>query len=271
MFPLGQKLQDRLLNPVPRSRRASASASTSDNERTHRVENPTGTGTRDPQQRARPLSVPLFSPGSGTYAYAEVSPQKQALGDLGHRPSGAASLQWTSSNLKTAQFVANGHNKDVKDATITKRTTNRIEQTRDRFVKQGGVQPDSSTFTAVVFAQRWLGKLRLQDPHPITRKLQQASQTSYQQQKFIPETQIREIVRDEVIQDELFKANKSIGKPSRMLKAPVVSQDYASYRKILAILFLMKRPSKIRRFVKAGLCDNHLPFKKAQHPDERRV
>ncbi|CAN9243956.1 unnamed protein product [Alternaria alternata] len=231
MYPLGQKLQEKLLNPVPRSRH-----------------NPTGTATRDPQPKARPLSVPLFSQG-----------------DLVHRPSGAASLRWSSSSLKTAQSVADGYTKEVRDFNIARGTAEKIEQTKDSFVKQRHAQPDSGTFTAVVLAQRWLGRLRLQDPHPMTRKLQQASQTSYRQQKFIPESQIRDIVRDEVIQAELSKSNKSVGKPSRMLKAPVVSKNYESYRKILAILYLMKRPSKIRLFVKAGLCDDQLPFKKAQH------
>ncbi|CAN9095128.1 unnamed protein product [Alternaria alternata] len=231
MYPLGQKLQEKLLNPVPRSRH-----------------NPTGTATRDPQPKARPLSVPLFSQG-----------------DLVHRPSGAASLRWSSSSLKTAQSVADGYTKEVRDFNIARGTAEKIEQTKDSFVKQRHAQPDSGTFTAVVLAQRWLGRLRLQDPHPMTRKLQQASQTSYRQQKFIPESQIRDIVQDEVIQAELSKSNKSVGKPSRMLKAPVVSKNYESYRKILAILYLMKRPSKIRLFVKAGLCDDQLPFKKAQH------
>ncbi|KAH8640825.1 hypothetical protein IG631_03766 [Alternaria alternata] len=249
MYPLGQKLQEKLLNPVPRSRRASASASTSNKERAHRVDNPTGTATR----------------GSDTYAYAKFSPLTRPLGDLVHRPSGAASLRWSSSSLKTAQSVADSYTKEVRDFNIARGTAEKIEQTKDSFVKQRHAQPDSGTFTAVVLAQRWLGRLRLQDPHPMTRKLQQASQTSYRQQKFIPESQIRDIVRDEVIQAELSKSNKSIGKPSRMLKAPVVSKNYESYRKILAILYLMKRPSKIRLFVKAGLCDDQLPFKKAQH------
>ncbi|CAN9083314.1 unnamed protein product [Alternaria alternata] len=248
MYPLGQKLQEKLLNPVPRSRH-----------------NPTGTATRDPQPKARPLSVPLFSQGSDTYAYAKFSPLTRPLGDLVHRPSGAASLRWSSSSLKTAQSVADGYTKEVRDFNIARGTAEKIEQTKDSFVKQRHAQPDSGTFTAVVLAQRWLGRLRLQDPHPMTRKLQQASQTSYRQQKFIPESQIRDIVRDEVIQAELSKSNKSVGKPSRMLKAPVVSKNYESYRKILAILYLMKRPSKIRLFVKAGLCDDQLPFKKAQH------
>ncbi|CAN9267879.1 unnamed protein product [Alternaria alternata] len=248
MYPLGQKLQERLLNPVPRSRH-----------------NPTGTATRDPQPKARPLSVPLFSQGSDTYAYAKFSPLTKPSGDLAHRPSGAASSRWSSSSLKTAQSVADGYTKEVRDVDITRGTAEKIEQTKDSFVKQRHAQPDSGTFIAVVLAQRWLGRLRLQDPHPMTRKLQQASQTSYRQQKFIPESQIRDIVRDEVIQAELSKSNKSIGKPSRMLKAPVVSNNYESYRRILAILYLMKRPSKIRLFVKAGLCDDQLPFKKAQH------
>ena len=42
--------------------------------------------------------------------------------------------------------------------------------------------------------------------------------------------------------------------------APIVAEECASYRKILAILHLMKRPSKIRLFVKSGVCDSDLPL-----------
>jgi hypothetical protein len=212
------------------------------------------------------MSVPLFGSGSDTYAYVGVSSQTTASGDLARGPSGAATLRWSSSDLKTAPSASNGHIKDTKDAIISRRTAGKTEQTKASSLKQRHVQPDSGTFTAVVLAQRWLAKLGLQDPHPMTRKLQQASQSSYHLRKFIPESQIQQIVQDQVIQAELYKSNKSIGKPSRMLKAPVVSKDYASYRKILAILYLIKRPSKIRMFVKVGLRDCHLPLKKTQHP-----
>lgn len=100
----------------------------------------------------------------------------------------------------------------------------------------------------------------------ILELLLNASVWSYYQQKFIPEQQIRNIVRDEVIQAELHRSNRPIGKPWRILKAPIVTEAYGSYRRVMTILFLMKRPSKIRLFVKSGLRDDHLPFKKTELP-----
>jgi hypothetical protein len=46
MFPLGQKLQERLRSPELRSRRASVSAYASSNERARVVNDPTNTGNR---------------------------------------------------------------------------------------------------------------------------------------------------------------------------------------------------------------------------------
>jgi hypothetical protein len=101
---------------------------------------------------------------------------------------------------------------------------------------------------------------------PIPELLLNASVISYYQLRFIPERQIWNIVRDDVIQAELHRSNRPVGKPWRILKAPIVTEAYGSYKRVMTILFLMKRPSKIRLFVKSGLRDDHLPFKKTQLP-----
>jgi hypothetical protein len=223
----------------------------------------------DPQSRVRPVSVPLFKFSPDSYASTEGSKKTVSRG-LAHRSSDATSLPCSSSDVKTGPFAPDGHPNEVKDrhdgTTIAKLAAEKRAQKKDFSLKQQYIQSNFGTFAAIVLAQRWLGKLRLQNPHPITSELQQASEISYHQRRFIPESRIRDIVRDEVIQAELSKSNKPMYKPSRMMRAPVVAKDYALYRKILAILYLMKRPSKIRLFVKSGVCDKHLPLKEIQHP-----
>jgi hypothetical protein len=212
--------------------------------------------------------VPLFQ--SGPDVYAEVKSQAKVPGDLDHRSSKPATLRYNSSILEIDQVPPNTPANDFKnrhDGRVRiSRKILRTEQTKDIPLKQEYMRSDAGAFATVVLAQRWLGKLRLQYPHPMTRNLQQASETSYDLHKFIPDSRVRDIIRDKDIQTELSKSNKSMRKPTRMLKTPVVPENYASYRKILAILYLMKRPSKIRLFVRSRLCDDHLPLKKTLDP-----
>jgi len=221
------------------------------------------------------VSVPLFERGPNTSAYTGSSSQATVSKELDHQSLDLTTVRYTSENLKTARVPPDTHGEHVKGEhdgrALTRWTSGKIlpkAQTKDLQVKQKYQHSDAGTFATVVLAQRWLSRLQLQYTHPITRSLQQASEISYRQQRFIPESRIRDIVHEKVVQTNLFKSHSTMGKPSRTLQTMVIPGDYMSYRKILAILYLMKRPSKIRLFVQSGLCDEHLPLKKIQGPKD---
>ncbi|USP72903.1 uncharacterized protein yc1106_00177 [Curvularia clavata] len=75
---------------------------------------------------------------------------------------------------------------------------------------------------------------------------------------FIPDKKLREIVTAETVCAELKKSNYS--NLRRIHARPVTVEDGGEYQKILAILYLIKLPSKIRKFVKYGVCDKDLPL-----------
>ncbi|KAM7205422.1 kinase-like domain containing protein, partial [Naviculisporaceae sp. PSN 640] len=104
--------------------------------------------------------------------------------------------------------------------------------------------------------------------------------------EFFPEGQISRIVNEDAVKAELRELQNSLGKRIRNLALglgpPIgleeerLDQDAAricgasaacgldakpkSFRKILAILLLIDRPSRIRQFVEEGVCDDNLPL-----------
>lgn len=68
--------------------------------------------------------------------------------------------------------------------------------------------------------------------------------------KFLPEQKIYELVDPKAVSLEL----------KRSRKGPLGTQTPEKFCKILAILYLLNLPTKIRLFVLSGVCDEHLPF-----------
>jgi hypothetical protein len=100
----------------------------------------------------------------------------------------------------------------------------------------------------------------------ITKKLRKATVRSYHYHtKFLPKSQLKEIVTDAAVQFELFKPNNSVTKIWTKSKAPQHPKWNESYQKIFAILCLMKRTSKLKYFVEVGVCDAHLPLDKVSY------
>ncbi|KAF2011918.1 kinase-like protein [Aaosphaeria arxii CBS 175.79] len=84
----------------------------------------------------------------------------------------------------------------------------------------------------------------------------------YVHKKFIPQQQLLRIATPERVSRELLKI--WLKKP---WKTKVVPDPADSYQRILAILILMDRGSKIRMFVKRKITDNYLPFDKIPRED----
>jgi hypothetical protein len=94
----------------------------------------------------------------------------------------------------------------------------------------------------------------------VRKRIRNATVRAHLGHTFIPNKQVEKLVTNDAVQFELSKANRSMTKISRLMKPPIVTEECTSYRNILAILHLMKRPSKIRLFVKYGVCDSDLPL-----------
>jgi hypothetical protein len=123
--------------------------------------------------------------------------------------------------------------------------------------------------TPSIFMRRLaeIGLLQHEDQAVLVGKqVRNATTRSYLRHAFLTDSRIDELVTDDAVQFELSKANRSMTKIVRIRKPPIVAEECASYRKILAILYLMKRPSKIRLFVKHGVCDSDLPLREGSCP-----
>jgi hypothetical protein len=114
----------------------------------------------------------------------------------------------------------------------------------------------------VVFVQKWAKTSLPRDASTaqLTKTLAEVNIKTYHEYKFVPESKLREIVTAEVVQNELQKSNYS--NLRRMKTRPITVTDGSAYQKILTILYLIKQPSKIRMFVKHGICDQDLPLVK---------
>jgi hypothetical protein len=95
--------------------------------------------------------------------------------------------------------------------------------------------------------------------------LRNATVNSHRGKTFLPDSQLNALVTDDVITFELSKPKSSM-KLLRFGKRPVIPEDCASYRRILAILYLMKRPSLITVFIKHKVRDTDLPLDKVLSP-----
>lgn len=112
----------------------------------------------------------------------------------------------------------------------------------------------------VLFIQKW-ARTHLPRDVPIAqlpKKLAEATVKTHFQHRFIPNSHVREIVTAEAVRIELEKSNYSTFR--RIHKDPVTTEDHSAYKKILTILYLIKKPSKIRTFVNCGVCDKDLPL-----------
>lgn len=120
------------------------------------------------------------------------------------------------------------------------------------------------------------------------------ARTHRKQNGFVPGKELEQILNENTVLQELNKIEQSVFKRIKFWRktrssqelqqeTKVIcgipfatsldhSQDYISfdrYRKIFAILLLINRPGAIRKFIREGLCDAHLPLVKA--PVERNV
>ncbi|EMD92317.1 hypothetical protein COCC4DRAFT_69688 [Bipolaris maydis ATCC 48331] len=112
----------------------------------------------------------------------------------------------------------------------------------------------------VLFIQKW-ARTHLPQDAPIAqlpKKLAEATVKTHFQHRFIPNSHVRDIVTAEAVRIELEKSNYSTFR--RIHKNPVTTEDHSAYKKILTILYLIKKPSKIRMFVTCGVCDKDLPL-----------
>ncbi|CAN9277868.1 unnamed protein product [Alternaria alternata] len=119
----------------------------------------------------------------------------------------------------------------------------------------------------VLFVRRW-AQIRLPNDSPtaqITKKLRAARHRSYLRKYFVSEPDIRRIVSPEAVHQELARSNFS--KLERIRKDPITIEDGGPYVKILAILYLIKKPTKIRLFVQSGVCDRDLPLEQDPRRD----
>jgi hypothetical protein len=140
--------------------------------------------------------------------------------------------------------------KSKRSQTFHERSSNTVIDTTDVFVRrlaEIGLLPRNPT----VF---------------VGKRIRNATAQSYLRHRFIPHNRINELVTEDAVQFELTKANLSMTKISRVMKPRVSADECTSYRKILAILHLMRRSSKIRLFVKERVCDSHLPLMEASCP-----
>jgi hypothetical protein len=131
-----------------------------------------------------------------------------------------------------------------------------------RFQTIDVVRADAAKPIALVrrWAGTWWDSSKDRSTTQITKNLNQAVVRSHLKQDFLPDSQIEKLVTAHEVEAELNKANYSIVKLSRISKPPVRAENSEKYKKILTILYFMKQPSKIRRFVKYGVDDSHLPF-----------
>lgn len=97
----------------------------------------------------------------------------------------------------------------------------------------------------------------------IRKKLSESIVKNHLQQRFIPCNKLREVVTAETVCVELKKSNYS--NLRRIHARPVTVENGTKYQRILAILYLIKLPSKIREFVKHGVCDEALPLVKCEN------
>ncbi|EUC46751.1 hypothetical protein COCMIDRAFT_4172 [Bipolaris oryzae ATCC 44560] len=112
----------------------------------------------------------------------------------------------------------------------------------------------------VLFIQKW-ARTHLPRDAPIaqlSKRLAEVTVKTHLQHRFVPNSHVREIVTSEAVRIELDKSNYSTFR--RIHKDPVTTEDYSAYKKILTILYLIKKPSKIRMFVSYGVCDKDLPL-----------
>jgi hypothetical protein len=131
-----------------------------------------------------------------------------------------------------------------------------------------GRSNDTVVDTPSVFV-RLLAEIGLLPHDPtvfVGKRIRNATVRAHLGHTFIPNKQVEKLVTQDAVQFELSKANRSMTKISRLMKPPIVAEECASYRKILAILHLMKRPSKVRLFVKYGVCDSDLPLEEVPCP-----
>lgn len=82
------------------------------------------------------------------------------------------------------------------------------------------------------------------------RKVNDMTERSLQwHREWLPESEIEKISQTEVTTALL-----------RSRKRPIEVKRPEQYRRILAILYFMKQPTKIRRFIESGICDTDLPL-----------
>lgn len=74
--------------------------------------------------------------------------------------------------------------------------------------------------------------------------------------KFLSDSEVCKVVDAEAVVHEL----------TRSKKGPIVATTPTEYRKILAILYFLDLPTKVRLFVEQTVCDRDLPFKVIDDP-----
>lgn len=95
------------------------------------------------------------------------------------------------------------------------------------------------------------------------RRLKQATERSLDiHMRFVPNPKLLSVITEAVVSSELSRSHFSLGKLSRIGKTRIETDEPGAYKRVLAILYLMNRPSKIRLFVKRRMRDEHLPLEK---------
>ncbi|KAI1164598.1 kinase-like domain-containing protein [Nemania serpens] len=183
----------------------------------------------------------------------------------------------TASNVKQLPIVAESLEDAGKDTpTVARGALRAAGTTLSRFVTYDGDNGAASN--------------RLNDA---IYKTSQA-RTHRRQDGFVPEKELEQILNENAILQELIKIEQSVFKRIKFWRKTRSSQElqqetkvicgeplatsldhsrdcitFDRYRKIFAILLLISRPGAIRKFIREGLCDAHLPLVKT--PVERKV
>lgn len=128
-----------------------------------------------------------------------------------------------------------------------------------------GPQKNSTNNSEIRVSQGPLGG-RSSDPSTsqVIKDLKKATVRSrHFHTKFVPDSEVTRIITKDVVRNEYLKPSRSIAKlwkRPRGQAMPMQDVHFESYRKIFAILCLMKRTSKLRNFIHAAVCDNDLPL-----------
>ncbi|CAN9210178.1 unnamed protein product [Alternaria alternata] len=224
--------------------------------------------SRDLQPGQRPLSEPSFTSGTNSASYGAFDLQTLIHNGSPHTPLKAS--QEPDHIIHEDQRAIDGLSSTCSPPalfhaqvpTLKQRLTDVNEPRRSQTfdVRKHAVNP-------VLFVRRW-AQIRLPNDSPtaqITKKLRAARHRSYLRKYFVSEPDIRRIVSPEAVHQELARSNFS--KLERIRKDPITIEDGGPYVKILAILYLIKKPTKIRLFVQSGVCDRDLPLEQDPRRD----